>query len=76
MKLNSNYGVFRCLLNMRNKKVYGAHTNFGIQFLVLVELDSLNIGGNPISDCLSNQNNTFVPFMPSLTFFYFQDYHL
>ena len=34
-----------------------------------MELDSLDIGGNPIPAYLDNRNDTFVPFMPSLTFF-------
>ena len=50
-----------------NKKSSGAHTNFGIQFLVFVELDSLHIGDNQIPDCLGKRNDTFIP--PSLTFF-------
>ena len=34
-----------------------------------MELDYLDIGGNPILDCLDNPNDIFVLFMPSLTFF-------
>ena len=34
-----------------------------------MELNSLDIGGNPIPPCLGNRNDSFVPFMPSLTFF-------
>ena len=74
VELNFDCGVLRGLLNIENSR--GAHTNFGIQFLILVELDSLDVGSNPIPDCLSNRNDTFVSFMPSLTFFYFQDHPL